>query len=869
MVLPFVRDLFTDVEKLPAFARVASHLKEGTGRISVSGLTPTAKALLLVLLQRAADRPLILVGSDNRSMEDYVPLLQAFCELTGAADPATVVALPTRDVLPFQNLSPHPELQEERAVALWKIATGAVSIIVSPITATALRLRSAEYYADLARIVRRGDTFDTDPLLRHLNTVGYTSTDVVEMPGEYALRGGILDVYSPEADRPVRVEFFGDEVESIRKFEPATQRSSNPVDEAILLPLTETPVSDDLLGAIHARLSGKRITGAEEIVEQAVRSGGVTVFPGWEFYAPVAGADRTIFDLLPRALVITDEPENLKPEFEHTWSRIEEAHERSGVGNLVRPADLYLSPEEWWAKLGTLRGADVDHHGIGRTGQAEAVTFHSQPTPRFHGSVLAMLEQVQKQTAEGKRVLIAVPNTGEIERLADIFTEYAVSFRLGSRTRSGESYADETSYFAGEVLTTTLAKAYVPEGVVLPDANLAILGARDLFDESEAVVTRPQRQKSKTSAFLSDFRDLQVGDYVVHVEHGIGQYQGLKEINQGNGNAEFMLLEYADAAKLYVPLTRLDLIQKYRSAEGAKPVLNHLGTAAWAKTKARVRKAMVDMTDELLKLYAERKTAQGHSFSPDSEWMREFEDTFEFNETADQETAIADVKRDMESTQPMDRLLCGDVGYGKTEIAMRAAFKAVQDGKQVAVLTPTTVLSFQHYESFKRRFANFPVNVEMISRFRTPKEQKAILEKAEQGKVDILIGTHRILSKDLKFQDLGLLVVDEEQRFGVRHKERLKQMRAAIDVLSMSATPIPRTLHMSLVGLRDMSVIETPPKDRMAIQTTVAKFDEKLMRTAIEMELERVGQTYFVHNRVDTIFEIAAKLQVLVPNARI
>src|SRR5438105_10969306 len=870
MVLPFVRDLFTDVEKLPAFARVASHLKEGTGRISVSGLTPTAKALLLVLLQRAADRPLILVGSDNRSMEDFVPLLQAFCELTGAADPETIVALPTRDVLPFQNLSPHPELQEERAVALWKIATGAVSIIASPITATALRLRSAEYYADLARIVRRGDTFDTDPLLRHLNTVGYTSTDVVEMPGEYALRGGILDVYSPEADRPVRVEFFGDEVESIRKFEPATQRSSNPVDEAILLPLTETPVSDDLLGAIHARLSGKRITGAEEIVEQAVRSGGVTVFPGWEFYAPVAGADRTIFDLLPRALVITDEPENLKPEFEHTWSRIEEAHERSGIGNLVRPADLYLSPDDSWKKLATLPGADVEHLDIARSGDVETgISFLSQPTPRFHGSVSAMLEEVQKQIAARNRVLIAVPNTGEVERLADIFSEYSVSFRLGSRTRGGESYADETSYFAGEVLTTTLAKAYVPEGVVLPEANLAIFGARDLFDESESVVSRPQRHRSKVSAFLSDFRDLQVGDYVVHVEHGIGQYQGLKEINQGDGNAEFMLLEYAEGARLYVPLTRLDLVQKYRSSEGAKPPLSHLGTAAWAKAKARVRKAMKDMADELLKLYAERKTAEGHAFSADNEWIREFEDAFEYSETEDQELAIVDVKRDMESTQPMDRLLCGDVGYGKTEIAMRAAFKAVTDNKQVAVLAPTTVLAFQHSETLKQRFAAFPVTIEMISRFRTPKQQKEILQKVEAGKVDVLIGTHRLLSKDVKFADLGLLVVDEEQRFGVRHKERLKQMRKQVDVLAMSATPIPRTLHMSLVVLRDMSVIETPPKDRMAIQTVVASWDEKLIQSAIEQELERGGQVYFVHNRVESIWEIAAKLQEWVPRARV
>src|SRR5580700_7808559 len=869
MVLPFVRDLFADVEKLPAFLRVASHLREGAGRIRVSGLTPTGKALLLVLLQKSAGRSFIVVVPDNRAAEELVPVLQAFHELIGGSDPDSIVSLPTRDVLPFQNLSPHPEIQEERAVALWKIATGAVSILVSPIAATALRLRSAEYYADLARMVRRGETLDTEPLLRHLNTVGYTATDVVEMPGEYAIRGGILDVYSPEADRPLRIEFFGDEVESIRKFDPATQRSSTAVDEALLLPLTETPISEELLGAIHVRLSGKRISGAEEVVEQAVRSGGVNVFPGWEFYAPVAGADRSVFDLLPNAVVLTDEPDNLKQEFDHTWARIEEAHERSEVGNLVRPTDLSLAPEDWWRKLDTLPGASIEHLEIARPDESEAVTFHSQPTQRFHGSVPAMLEDVKKQIAEQNRVLIAVPNIGEVERLADVFTEYSVSFRLGSRTRSGESYADETSYFSGELLTATLAKAYIPDGVTFPDANLSILGARDLFDESEAVVSRPQRHKSKTSAFLSDFRDLQVGDYVVHVEHGIGQYQGLKEINQGNGNAEFMLLEYAEGARLYVPLTRLDLVQKYRSSEGTKPVLNHLGTAAWAKTKARVRKAMKDMTDELLKLYAERRAAKGFAFSTDNQWMREFEDSFEFTETEDQDLAITDVKRDMESSQPMDRLLCGDVGYGKTEIAMRAAFKAVNDNKQVAVLAPTTVLAFQHFETFKQRFAAFPVKIEMISRFRSAKQQKEILQKVEAGKVDILIGTHRLLSKDIKFTDLGLLVVDEEQRFGVRHKERLKQMRKEVDVLTMSATPIPRTLHMSLVGMRDMSVIETPPKDRMAIQTVVASWDEKLIQSALEQELDRGGQVYFVHNRIDTIWEIAAKLQVMAPNARI
>ena len=869
MVLPFVRDLFADVEKLPAFTRVVSHLRANTGRIRVSGPNPPTKALLVSELQRVLDRPLILVTRNNEAADELLPVIQAFSELVGGAPADAIVSLLSRDVLPFQNLSPHPEIQEQRAIALWKIATGAASIVIAPVAATVLRLRLPEYYADLARTLRRGESFDINRLIEHLNSVGYSSTDVVEMPGEYALRGGILDVYSPDSDRPVRVEFFGDEVESIRKFDPGTQRSSSPADEAVLLPLSETPVAEQLLAAIHSRLSGKRISGSAEIIEQSVRDGGVSVFPGWEFYAPVAGSAGTIFDLLPNAAVIADEPELLSSELEQFWERVCEAHERSGVGNLVRPSDLYVSPEEWPNKLRSMPGVDLEHLGVTRGDDLDTVEFHSQPSPRFHGSIPMMLEEVKKHLAANRRVLVAAPNTGELERLADFLTEYAVSFRLGSRTRGGESYADETAYFAGEVLTTTLVKAYIPDGMILPDAGLTVFGTRDLFDESESVVSRPQRQKSKTSAFLSDFRDLQVGDYVVHVEHGIGQYQGLKEINQGDGNTEFMVLEYADAAKLYVPLTRLDLVQKYRSQEGAKPVLNHLGTAAWAKTKARVRKAMEDMTEELLKLYAQRKTAQGHSFPADNEWMREFEDAFEYSETEDQDLAINDVKRDMESQLPMDRLLCGDVGYGKTEIAMRAAFKAISDNKQVAVLAPTTVLAFQHFETFKQRFAAFPVTIEMVSRFRSPKQQKEILQRVEAGKVDILIGTHRLLSKDVKFADLGLLVVDEEQRFGVRHKERLKQMRKEVDVLTMSATPIPRTLHMSMVGLRDMSVIETPPKDRIAIQTVVANWDEKLIRTAIEQELERGGQIYFVHNRVDTIWEIAAKLQALVPSARV
>ncbi len=919
MVLPFVRDLFADVEKLSALVRTTPHLKAGGERVRLSGLTPTAKALVIPLLQHAAGRPLIVVVPKNRDAEQLLPVVQAFCELTGAASSESVITLPTRDVLPFQNLSPHPEIQEARAVALWKIATGEAQIVIVPAPAAAMNLRSPEYYANLARVIRRGEPLDVDALVQHLNTVGYTQVDVVEMPGEYAIRGGILDVYPPEADRPIRIECFGDEVESIRKFDPATQRSQASIDEPVLLPITDTPVSEATLAAIHARLSGKRIAGSsDEIVEEAVRAGGVTVFPGWEFYAPLAGEPHLLFDLMPGAAVLLDEPADIAAELDTFWQRIKETHERSEVGNLVRPEDLYLPIEGWKQRIAALPGADLEHLGIedptvphvppNRAAERDNVglatdtmemsdtvtpadssseprfsdfpifrlsdSFASQPTQRFHGSVPAMIEAIQKLAAQGKRVLFAAASVGEVERMADIFTEYGVSYRLGTRAprpgSGGDNFMDEATYIAGESATTTIVKAYVPDGVVLPDANLVLFGTRDLFDESEAASQGATARKSKTSAFMSDFRDLAVGDYVVHVEHGIGQYLGLKELpQQEGGQAEFMILEYADGAKLYVPLTRLDLIQKYRSAEGARPALNHLGTQAWAKTKARVKRAMKDMADELLKLYAERRLVRGHAFPSDNEWQREFEDSFEYTATDDQVQTIADVKTDMEGTMPMDRLICGDVGYGKTEVAMRAAFKAVGDNKQVAVLAPTTVLAFQHFETFKRRFAAFPVSIEMISRFRTTKQQKEIVEKVEQGKIDILIGTHRLLSKDISFPELGLVIVDEEQRFGVRHKERLKQLKKKVDVLTMSATPIPRTLHMSLVGLRDMSVIETPPKDRMAIQTVVAAWDETLIRSAIEHELERGGQIYFVHNRVESIYEIAAKVQDLVPRARV
>jgi transcription-repair coupling factor (superfamily II helicase) len=898
MILPFVRELLADLENCVPFDRVRRHLSAGSGRRRVSGLTFTARALYLPYFVRAANAPCLVLVADNKAAEALHAAVLAACELTGAVAADSVLRLPAHDVLPFENLSPHPEIQEMRAATLWKIASGAARLVIAPVEAACMRLFPREHYAGLALHLKRGEEYLPEMLVEHLLSVGYTRVDVVEMAGQVTLRGGILDVFSPEMNSPVRVDFFGDEIESIRRFDPDTQRSASTLDEALLLPLTETPVTERILTAINARLTraglaGAQLEGGEEPSELrthvATRTGDATVFPGWEFFAPVAGANSSVLDLLgAKTRVFIEEPAMVRNQGERWWNKVEQRHERSGIGSLVRAEDIYLSP---WALDDRLRGfAGVDLDQLGAVDVLDAdrsalseVDFATRPTQRFHGSIPALVEAVQTLLRQDARVLITAPNQGEVERLASLLQEYHVPYRLGSRTLApgSETVYSESSYLAGDLQTPVIVRAPILNGVQVLDLRdadgratarqVVIFGAQDLVDDADVQARPVTRSKSKMSAFVSDFRDLTVGDYVVHVEHGIARYCGLRVIEENDQPPlELMILEFADEAKLYVPLTRLDLIQKYRSTDtGPAPQLNKLGTQAWQKTKARVKKAMADMSAELLKLYAQRKAAVGTAFSPDTNMQREFEDAFDFNETDDQITAIADIKGDMESTQPMDRLLCGDVGYGKTEVAMRAAFKAVQDGKQVAVLTPTTVLAFQHYESFKRRFANFPVHVEMISRFRSAKEQKEILEKAAAGKVDILIGTHRVLSKDLKFQDLGLLVVDEEQRFGVRHKERLKQMRAQIDVLSMSATPIPRTLHMSLVGLRDMSVIETPPKDRMAIQTIVAKFDEKLVRTAIEMELERGGQTYFVHNRVETIYELAAKIRELVPQARV
>jgi transcription-repair coupling factor (superfamily II helicase) len=508
------------------------------------------------------------------------------------------------------------------------------------------------------------------------------------------------------------------------------------------------------------------------------------------------------------------------------------------------------------------------------------VSVISQSPRRYHGRINTLAHDLESETDGGRRTtLFVMPSLGLAERVREMLAEYNVTTELlPSLNREG----DDAKQSLATSLVVTVGK--LANGFTLPAAELSVLTESDVFGEPQRPAPKRAGKQRKAAAFLSDLGDLKVGDYVVHIDHGIGQFQGLNQISTAGGPTgnvaagleraasgvrEFMLLTYAEGARLYVPVERLDLVQRYSGSEGHKPQLDRLGGLGWQKAKARAKRAMRDMAEELLKLYAERRLVGGHAYGADTPWQQEFEDAFEYQLTPDQEAAIEDVKSDMQDGQPMDRLIVGDVGYGKTEVAMRAAFKAVMEAKQVAVLAPTTVLVYQHFKTFQKRVGAFPMRIEMLSRFRSAKEQKEVVKALEAGGVDIVIGTHRLLSKDIRFKDLGLLVVDEEQRFGVAHKERIKQMRKKVDVIAMSATPIPRTLNMSLAGLRDMSVIETPPRDRLAIQTHVVQFSDSVIRSAIELELQRSGQVFFVHNRVETIYTIAELIGRLVPEARI
>jgi len=861
LIHPAVRDLFLELGRHPAFQDALHHLTTAGGSssdVSLSGLTTTAKAAYSVLMWQATGRPLLVVVGGNKQAEALFEAVNTFFGLFAADDRHGPQLLPALDVVPLQNLSPHAEILEERAIGLWRLASQRVPITILPVASAMLRIESGEFYRQIALKLRVGDELPLEEVIAHLVSIGYERREPVEMVGEYSLRGGILDVFSPEGSKPVRIDLFGDQVESIRRFDVESQRSVLKIEDCTLLPLTEYQKSRALLVELGELMRAADIPGRD------LPPPGEP-FPGWELVAPMIRPRKSsVFALLDHPIVVWDEPDEVGAAAERFWKRLEQI-ERSPAYD---PERIFLSWDELQRRAAASPRIALKELEIGWEKEG-AFHISTRPSLAFHGNMQVAIAEARTLVENGNRVAFFASSTGEIERVADILNEYAIPYQLGlEQFDSTPAYLAERAYHAGAVASIYLVKGLIRRGTAFQDSHLVVFGSEDLFETSELVARAPS-SKSALATFSADLIDLKPGDFVVHSEHGVAQYLGLREIQQGESKGDYMLLEYSGGAKLYVPLTRMDLIQRFRGAGEAKPALDRMGGATWTRTKTRIKAKMRDMADELLKLYASRKMAEGFAFSADSNWQREFEDAFEFSETRDQLSAIKEIKRDMESEQPMDRLLCGDVGYGKTEVVMRAAFKALGDGKQVVVLAPTTVLAFQHFETFKRRFQPFPVRVEMFSRFRSPKELKAALADLAEGKVDLAIGTHRLLSQDVEFRDLGLVIVDEEQRFGVKHKERLKQLKKSVDHVSMSATPIPRTLHMSLLGLRDMSVIETPPKDRLAISTVVAPFQPELIRAAMELELARGGQIYFLHNRVDSIWARAAMLQELSPNSKI
>ncbi len=786
---------------------------------ALAGLTPAAVAFHAAGSLR--DTPTVLVVPTDGDVEQMVGDARFFAAaLEGLSDhdaARRVLPCPSIEVDPYRGLAPHLEVTSARARALHALASGRPVLVVMSARALLPRLSDPARLAETGMTIRPGVEIAPHDLGERLVTAGFLPEDPVDEPGEFCVRGGVVDFFLAGDARPVRLEFIGDIVESVRQFDGATQRSLAALDQVMIAPQRELLPRDSDDGADVDR--------SATVVD----------------YVRRAGARVAVFEI--------DDVAERGRALEAQWRQ--SAEEMAGRGRDVPAYESlavdWVSLESWLAQADRLSQLAVG-------GDDGVRHLSATPSLEYHGRIAAWAAEIRRARERGDAVIFVADTLGRAERSTELLADYGIRARL-----IGE--ADDLS--SGAVGVTT---GHLSRGFHLPAANLLLFAETDVFEEERRV---HERRRSPTHAFISDFRDLKVGDLVVHVDNGIGRFVGLKRLGvvAGQPAQEFMELHYAGDDKLFVPLERLDLVQKYTG--GANPALDRLGGTTWEKAKTRVKKAMRDMAEELLKLYAARKAVAGHAFSPDAHWHQEFADAFEYELTPDQQSAIRDITRDMEAPTPMDRLLCGDVGYGKTEVAMRAAFKAVMDGKQVAFLAPTTVLAFQHARTLAERFAGFPVRIDMISRFRTKQEQTNLLTQLKSGQLDIVVGTHRLLSKDVVFRDLGLLVVDEEQRFGVAHKERIKQLKKRVDVLTMTATPIPRTLNMSLVGIRDMSVIETPPRDRLSIQTQVVRFETDVIARAIGTELERGGQVYVVHNRVESIASIAGLIARLVPGARL
>ena len=820
----------------------------------IVGLPECAKALAVADWYNNNDSSLLVLVSSTDELNSWRQNLSALLP------DEQVLIFPKSALLPFDAASTNKELAAARLQVLSALANGEKSLVIAPIDAVVRKLVPKRIFLDAHLSFETGDELEIEDLSAKLTEMGYVREKMVDVSGTFAARGEIVDIFPVGEQRPLRLEFFDTEIESIRYFNPDNQRSEEIRQGSVtLIPVQEIPVSGDVkrraLIALQKEFqdtlkklepnSRKNLRGKInpflEYLEQEMWQEGMEHFL-YHFYPQ---AESLLDYLPPDAVVCLDETAKICDALKNLNDEIYAYYDELLNSGKILPgfADNFWSNE---ALIGEINGR-------------RNFSFTALPakTPISHNQQLRF----------GMRFV-----TGYVGQL-DLFAEdmkawqhqgYQIFFCASSGLR-----AENIRQLLRDcdVKAASVGVLALNQGMEFPDGRLVIVTEKELLGK-EAKSGR-RRKKSSNKKGFDAFVDLKPGDLVVHENHGIGRFQGIERITVDAVARDYLHIDYAGTDKLYVPVDQMDLVQKYIGNEGAVPKLYKLGGSQWSKVKKKVRTSVKDMTDELLKLYAAREHAKGFAFSPDGNWMREFEDAFEYVETEGQLEAINDIKKDMESSRPMDRLLCGDVGYGKTEVAMRAAFKAVCDGKQVAMLVPTTLLAEQHYHTFKERFRGYPVEIGAISRFVSKKKQEEIMEKTAQGRMDILIGTHRLLSKDIRFKDLGLLIIDEEQRFGVAHKEKLKQWRNNVDVLTLSATPIPRTLHMSLVGMRDMSVITTPPQDRQPVETYVVEYNRHLLKNALDRELNRGGQVYFIHNRVQDIEKVQREVQSLVPDANV
>ena len=850
------------------------------GDVALVGAEGGFAAFLLAAIGRAVGRPLFIVTPDASEARTLHAALSSYDGSEPGEEPAAVL-LHAPDVSPYQELSPNRFLTMERLATLYRLHAGlGVRYVVAPATAVARRALPPEVLERATVTVSRGDLIDRDALLGRLVEAGYASAPIVEDPGTFAARGGIVDVYSPIYDQPLRIDLFGDEVEEIRAFDPETQRSGASFERAILPPVSEVLLTP---GAIaHARVALRDL--ADDLVFPTTRvrpllddveSGVLTpaLVPLLPAFHPRLAS---VLDMLPAdALLVVADPARTLDVLEQQREALSREHEAARrKERLVYPASAHVLGSDEMTTLLERRPRvrllpfvvgeeSAPVHRVHPSSNADIADELARVRGQDH-ALAPLADRIRAWRSEGQAVAITCHTIGSAERMQAMLRSYHLTSNLWERSlRIDDLTALRLAPNDVNLFTVSSGQGfrYPPLAIVVLDES-EILGAKQPG-------ARPRRPASVLpQALIASFQELEPGDFVVHTDHGIARYEGMKRLDIDGLPNDFLLLVYKDEHKLYLPVQRLNRISRYVGADGTSPALDKLGGVSWERTKQRVRRELFDMAGELIKIYAEREAREGYAFSKPDEYYREFEASFPFEETPDQDKAIVDVLSDMQRTRPMDRLVCGDVGYGKTEVAIRAALKAVLDGKQVAVLVPTTVLAEQHMLTFEKRYEGYPVVVESVSRFKSSAEQREVLARAATGRVDVLIGTHRLLQKDVKWKDLGLLVVDEEHRFGVRHKERLKQLRATVDVLTLTATPIPRTLQMSLLGIRDLSVIATPPRDRLSIRTIVERDTDDVLTDAIRRELQRGGQVYFLHNRVDSIGRRAEHVQRLVPEGR-